>query len=53
MKIDPAISSHSLFGRGDSSACESGGAIWEEVREEFFGEGEHEKEATGMLAAES
>ena len=34
MKIDPAISSHSLFGRGKSSSWESGGAIWEEVREE-------------------
>ena len=32
--IDPAISNHFLSGRGKSSSWESGGAIWEEVREE-------------------
>ena len=37
MKIDPAISSDHWFGRGDSFAWESGGAIWEEVREESAG----------------
>ena len=34
MKIDPAISSHSLFGRGESLSGGSEGATWEEVRRE-------------------
>ena len=42
MKIDPAISSHSLFGRGESLSGGAEGATWEEVLEESGGEGEQE-----------
>ena len=42
MKIDPAISSASLFERGKSSSWESGGAIWEEVRKESGAESREE-----------